>query len=55
MPEREQKPQIRFKGFSDVWEQNKVSDVIEDYIEKTVAQNQYPVLTPLIAPPFVQI
>ena len=45
MPEREQKPQIRFKGFSDVWEQNKVSDVIEDYIEKTVAQNQYPVLT----------
>lgn len=27
------------------WEQRKVSDVIEDYTEKTVVQNQYPVLT----------
>ena len=27
------------------WEQRKVSDVIEDYIEKTTVQNQYPVLT----------
>ena len=27
------------------WEQRKVGDVIEDYIEKTTVQNQYPVLT----------
>ena len=45
MPKKEQKPQIRFKGFTDDWEQRKVSDVIEDYTEKTVVQNQYPVLT----------
>ena len=38
-------PEIRFEGFTDAWEQRKVGDVIEDYIEKTVIQNQYPVLT----------
>ena len=27
------------------WEQRKVGDLIEDYIEKTIVQNQYPVLT----------
>jgi type I restriction enzyme S subunit len=27
------------------WEQRKVSDLIEDYIEETTIQNQYPVLT----------
>ena len=31
--------------YSISWEQRKVSDVIEDYIEKTTVQNQYPVLT----------
>ena len=45
MGKNEQKPAIRFQGFTDAWEQRKVSDVIEDYIEKTVIQNQYPVLT----------
>jgi type I restriction enzyme S subunit len=39
------KPQIRFKGFTDDWEQRKVGEVIEDYVEKTTVQNQYPVLT----------
>ena len=38
-------PEIRFRGFTDPWEQRKVGDVIEDYVEKTVVQNQYPVLT----------
>ena len=38
-------PEIRFKGFTDPWEQRKVGDLIEDYIEKTIVQNQYPVLT----------
>ena len=38
-------PKIRFKGFTDDWEQRKVGEVIEDYIEKTTVQNQYPVLT----------
>lgn len=27
------------------WEQRKVGELIEDYIEKTIIQNQYPVLT----------
>ena len=38
-------PEIRFAGFTDAWEQRKVGDLIEDYVEKTVVQNQYPVLT----------
>lgn len=38
-------PAIRFKGFTDDWEQRKVGELIEDYIEKTIVQNQYPVLT----------
>lgn len=39
------KPALRFKGFTDPWEQRKVGTLIEDYTEKTVTQNQYPVLT----------
>ena len=38
-------PEIRFKGFTDPWEQRKVETLIEDHIEKTTIQNQYPVLT----------
>ena len=38
-------PEIRFKGFTEAWEQRKVGELIEDYIEKTTVQNQYPVLT----------
>ena len=38
-------PEIRFAGFTDAWEQRKVGELIEDYIEKTNIQNQYPVLT----------
>ena len=38
-------PEIRFAGFTDAWEQRKVGELIEDYIEKTTVQNQYPVLT----------
>ena len=38
-------PEIRFAGFTDPWEQRKVGEVIEDYVEKTIVQNQYPVLT----------
>ena len=45
MGKTEYKPAIRFQGFTDAWEQRKVGDVIEDYIEKTTVQNQYPVLT----------
>ncbi len=40
-----EKPVIRFKGFSDEWEQRKAGELIKDYTEKTVVQNQYPVLT----------
>ena len=39
------KPAIRFQGFSDEWKQSRVGELIEDYTEKTVAQNHYPVLT----------
>lgn len=39
------KPVIRFQGFSGEWKQRRVGELIEDYTEKTVVQNQYPVLT----------
>ena len=38
-------PEIRFAGFTDEWEQRKLGEVIEDYVEKTTVENQYPVLT----------
>lgn len=38
-------PKIRFKGFTDDWEQRKLGEVVEDYIEKTTVEDQYPVLT----------
>lgn len=45
-PQNEEKtPKIRFSGFTNDWEQRKVNEIIEDYIEKTTIQNQYTVLT----------
>ena len=38
-------PEIRFKGFTDPWEQRKLGDNIVEYKEKTTINNQYPVLT----------
>ena len=38
-------PAIRFKGFSDTWEQRKLGENIVEYTEKTTENNQYPVLT----------
>ena len=38
-------PEIRFAGFTEAWEQRKVGNLIEDYVERTTIQNQYPVLT----------
>ena len=40
----EKVPRIRFEGFND-WEQRKLGEVIEDYVEKSTVENQYPVLT----------
>ena len=38
-------PKIRFKGFTEDWEQRKLEEVVEDYVEKTTVEDQYPVLT----------
>lgn len=38
-------PEVRFPGFTDAWEQRKLGDFVQEYIEKTTIQNQYPVLT----------
>lgn len=38
-------PKLRFPGFTDEWEQRTLGELIEDYVEKTTIQNQYPVLT----------
>ena len=45
-PQNGQKvPEIRFKGFTEDWEQRKLGDNIVEYTEKTTENNQYPVLT----------
>lgn len=38
-------PEIRFPGFTRDWEQRKIGELMQDYVEKTTVQNQYPVLT----------
>ena len=38
-------PNIRFKGYTDDWEQRNLGAVVEDYVEKTTVEDQYPVLT----------
>ena len=39
------KPKIRFKGYTDDWEQRKLEDYIVEYHEVTTESNQYPALT----------
>lgn len=41
----EKVPEIRFAGFTGDWEQRKLGDVIEDYVDKTTIEDQFPVLT----------
>jgi len=43
--EKQNKPAIRFKGFTDAWEQRKLGDNIVEYTEVTTENNQYPPLT----------
>lgn len=38
-------PQLRFKGFTDNWEQHKLNSFLVEYKKKTKINNQYPVLT----------
>ena len=38
-------PKIRFSNFCEKWKALSIGDVIEDYVERTTIQNQYPVLT----------
>lgn len=38
-------PRIRFKGFVDHWQKFPAGKLIRDHVEKTIIQNQYPVLT----------
>lgn len=38
-------PRVRFRGFTDEWEQVKLGDLITPFSEKTTENDQYPVLT----------
>lgn len=38
-------PALRFKGFTDEWEQRKLNSFLVEYKKKTKINNQYPVLT----------
>ena len=43
--QRKNIPLVRVKGFEEPWELCTLGEHIEDYVEKTTVQNQYPVLT----------
>ena len=43
--QRKNIPLVRIKGFEEPWELCTLGEHIEDYVEKTIVQNQYPVLT----------
>lgn len=43
--QRKNIPLVRVKGFEGTWEPCTLGEHIEDYVEKTTVQNQYPVLT----------
>ena len=43
--QRKNIPLVRVKGFKEPWELCTLGEHIEDYVEKTTVQNQYPVLT----------
>ena len=43
--QRKNIPLVRVKGFEESWELCTLGEHIEDYVEKTTVQNQYPVLT----------
>ena len=43
--QRKNIPLVRVKGFEGAWELCTLGEHIEDYVEKTTVQNQYPVLT----------
>ena len=45
MSNNEKIPKIRFKGFTEDWEQRKLDRLLEQYTEVTTINNQYPVLT----------
>ena len=51
----ENKPNIRFKGFTDAWEQRKLGGCIVEYNEVTTINNQYPALTSSRKGIFLQI
>ena len=38
-------PKLRFPGFTGAWEQRKLGDFIIEFHEKTIVNNQYPILT----------
>lgn len=44
MPENAKKPQIRFKGFTDDWEQRKVSELLVERNEQAPMSEEYPLM-----------
>ena len=39
------KPRIRFKGFVDDWEQRELGCILDEFIEKSKIENEYPILS----------
>ena len=39
------RPEIRFAGFTDAWEQRKLGEILEEFSEKSVVEDEYPVLS----------
>ena len=47
-------PKIRFKGFTEAWEQRKVGSLVDLYESKTKIENEYPVLSSTMSGIFLQ-
>ncbi|MDY3210191.1 MAG: restriction endonuclease subunit S [Candidatus Enterosoma sp.] len=41
----EDRPQIRFAGYTDAWGQVKLGEILQEFSEKSVIENQYPLLS----------
>ena len=44
MAENSMKPRIRFKGFTDAWEQRKVSELLIERNEQAPKSREYPLM-----------
>ena len=45
MAEQSNTPQLKFQGYTDAWGQVKLGEILQEFSEKSVIENQYPLLS----------